>query len=76
MKLEELLQDIKSGNIFGPCKAGTDILLPCFFTMKIFNVRNQFLFLIPFFPLSTPYLQLLYTRLPVSSKQTVFHFWF
>jgi hypothetical protein len=30
MKLEELLQDIKSGNIFGPCKAGAEIVQPCF----------------------------------------------
>jgi hypothetical protein len=30
IKLEELLQDIKTGNIFGPCKASVNILLPCF----------------------------------------------
>jgi hypothetical protein len=28
MKLQELLQDIKSGKIFGPCKAGVNILFP------------------------------------------------
>jgi hypothetical protein len=28
MKLQELLQDIKSGNLFGPCKAGANILFP------------------------------------------------
>ena len=27
-KLQELLQDIKSRNIFGPCKAGANILFP------------------------------------------------
>jgi hypothetical protein len=27
MKLQELLQDIKSGNLFGPCKAGANIFL-------------------------------------------------
>jgi hypothetical protein len=35
MKLQELLQDIKSGNIFGPCKAGANILFPILYKHKL-----------------------------------------
>ena len=50
MKLEELLQDIKGGSIFGPCKAGANTFYYVFM-MKLFNIANLFQFLISFFPL-------------------------
>jgi hypothetical protein len=50
MKLEELLQDIKGGNIFGPCKAGANTFYYVFM-MKLFIIANLFQFLISFIPL-------------------------
>jgi hypothetical protein len=35
MKLQELLQDIKSGNIFGPCKASANILFPILYKHRL-----------------------------------------
>jgi hypothetical protein len=48
MKLEELLQDIKGGSIFGPCKAGANTFYYVFMT-KLFIIVNLVRFLIPFF---------------------------
>jgi hypothetical protein len=48
MKLEELLQDIKGGSIFGPCKAGANTFYYVFMT-KLFIIANLVRFLIPFF---------------------------
>ncbi|AQK99644.1 Retrotransposon-like protein [Zea mays] len=37
MKLEELLQDIKGGNIFGPCKAGANTFYYVFYDETIYH---------------------------------------
>lgn len=50
MKLEELLQDIKGGSIFGPCKVGANTFYYVFM-MKLFIIANLIRFLISFFPL-------------------------